>query len=170
MYSETECWPDRFRFMNAKDGPNVLSQYARSALRMSLLSLDCIPFWVPSVICREAAQSRVRSMRYQHEREACQCCTHPEYPSTLSPRLFPIPSSFSSAVNHALFVTTFLRSMPEGAKARRGYERLIGWGRVPGERASFSAERGQRERVTSWREAADVLDLSMASILRVPEV
>lgn len=60
--------------------------------------------------------------------------------------------------------------MPEGAKARRGYERLIGWGRVPEERVSFSAERGQRERVMSWREAAKVLDVSMASILRVPEV
>ena len=72
--------------------------------------------------------------------------------------------------NHAMFVTTFLRSMPEGAKARRGYERLIGSGRVPGETLSFSADRGSRERVASWRDAAEVLDLSMASILRVSEV
>lgn len=73
-------------------------------------------------------------------------------------------------VNHAMFVTTFLRSMPEGAKARRGYERLIGSGKVPGEDMSFSAERGSRERVTSWKEAARVMDLGMASVLRVSEV
>ncbi|CAM9888920.1 unnamed protein product [Ectocarpus sp. 6 AP-2014] len=72
-------------------------------------------------------------------------------------------------VNHAMFVTTFLRSMPEGAKARRGYERLIGSGRVPGEGMSFSAERGSRERVTSWKEATRVMDLGMASVLRVSE-
>lgn len=69
-----------------------------------------------------------------------------------------------------MFVTTFLRSMPEGAKARRGYERLIGSGSVPGEAVSFSAERGSKERVRSWREAAAVMDLGMASVLRVSEV
>lgn len=69
-----------------------------------------------------------------------------------------------------MFVTTFLRSMPEGAKARRGYERLIGSGSVPGETTSFSAERGAKERVRSWREAAAVMDLGMASVLRVSEV
>ena len=69
-----------------------------------------------------------------------------------------------------MFVTTFLRSMPEGAKARRGYERLIGSGSVPGEKPSFSAERGAKERVRSWREAAAVMDLGMASVLRVSEV
>lgn len=69
-----------------------------------------------------------------------------------------------------MFVTTFLRSMPEGAKSRRGYERLIGSGRVPGEAATFSAERGARERVKNWREAAEVLDLGMAAVLKVPEV
>lgn len=75
-----------------------------------------------------------------------------------------------SEVNHALFVTTFLRTMPEGAKARRGYERLIGSGQVPGEALSFSAERGAREMVTNWREAAGVMNLGMASVLRVSEV
>lgn len=69
-----------------------------------------------------------------------------------------------------MFVTTFLRSMPEGAKPRRGYQRLIGSGQVPGEKATFSAERGARERVKSWRDAAEVLDLGMAAVLKVPEV
>ncbi len=75
-----------------------------------------------------------------------------------------------SEVNHAMFVTTFLRTLPEGAKARRGYERLVGSGKVPGETLSFGAARGARERVASWREAAGVLDLGMASVLRVSEV
>lgn len=35
---------------------------------------------------------------------------------------------------------------------------------------SFSAERGARERVKTWREAAEVLDLGMAAVLKVPEV
>ena len=35
---------------------------------------------------------------------------------------------------------------------------------------SFSAERGGRERVRSWREAAEVMDLGMAAVLKVPEV
>lgn len=69
-----------------------------------------------------------------------------------------------------MFVTTFLRTLPEGAKARRGYERLVGLGKVPGETLSFSAERGAQERVGSWREAAEVLDLGMASVLKVSEV
>eukprot|EP00903_Cladosiphon_okamuranus_P006600 g6447.t1 len=75
----------------------------------------------------------------------------------------------TSEVNHAMFVTTFLRSMPEGSKAKRGYERLIGSGSVPGETISFSAERGAKERVRSWSEAAAVMDLGMASVLRVSE-
>eukprot|EP00752_Nemacystus_decipiens_P004033 g3692.t1 len=74
-----------------------------------------------------------------------------------------------SEVNRAMFVTTFLRTMPEGAKARRGYERLVGSGRVPGETISFSAERGAKERVASWREAAAVMDAGMSSVLRVSE-
>ncbi|CAM9947475.1 unnamed protein product, partial [Laminaria digitata] len=75
----------------------------------------------------------------------------------------------TGVVNHVMFVTTFLRTMPDSAKARRGYERLVGSGRVPGEEMSFSAERGGRERVNGWREAAEVMDLGMAAVLKVPE-
>ncbi|CAM9187780.1 unnamed protein product [Scytosiphon promiscuus] len=78
-------------------------------------------------------------------------------------------ADLTSEVNHALFVTTFLRTMPEGAKARRGYERLVGSGIVPGEAISFSAERGAKEKVTNWRGAAGVMNLGMASVLRVSE-
>lgn len=69
-----------------------------------------------------------------------------------------------------MFVTTFLRTMPDSVKARRGYERLVGSGRIPGEELSFSALRGERERVSSWGEAAEVMDLGMAAVLKVPEV
>lgn len=69
-----------------------------------------------------------------------------------------------------MFVTTFLRPLPAGAKGRRGYERLVGGGSVPGDEVSFAAERGARESVSSWREAAEVMDVGMAAVLKVPKV
>lgn len=64
-----------------------------------------------------------------------------------------------------MFVTTFLRSMPQGVAARKGYEQLVAGGRVPGDIKSVAVIRR-----TNWREAVKVLDLGIASVLRVSEV
>ncbi|CAM9888561.1 unnamed protein product, partial [Ectocarpus sp. 8 AP-2014] len=74
----------------------------------------------------------------------------------------------TSMVNHALFVTAFLRSMPLGVKARKGYELLVAGGRTPG--AVKGVELKQvSTRVASWREAALILDSGLASVLQVPQ-
>lgn len=82
--------------------------------------------------------------------------------------LFALVSS--SVVNHALFITTFTRSMEEGEPARKGYERLVATGRVPGDKKAYICAANSKNCVRSWREAAGVLDSGMASVLDVPPV
>ena len=85
--------------------------------------------------------------------------------STTPPRLF----DKSSMVNHALFVTTFLRAIPQGVAARKGYEQVIAAGRVPGDTKGMAAS-AALPRVKTWREAVAVLDSGIANILEVDEV
>ncbi|CAM9485171.1 unnamed protein product [Ectocarpus sp. 6 AP-2014] len=71
----------------------------------------------------------------------------------------------TSMVNHALFVTAFLRSMPLGVKARKGYELLVAGGRTPGAVKGLELKQVPT-RVASWREAALILDSGLASVLQ----
>lgn len=81
----------------------------------------------------------------------------------------PLPISDSnSMVNHALFVTAFLRSMPLGVKARKGYELLVAGGRTPGAVKGIELKQVST-RVANWREAALILDSGLASVLQVPQ-
>lgn len=58
--------------------------------------------------------------------------------------------------------------MDQGALGRRGYERLVATGRVPGDtKVSVGAIRGARTCVKSWREATQVLEMGMADVLDV---
>lgn len=66
-----------------------------------------------------------------------------------------------------MFVTTFMRSFPEGAAGGRGYQRLVAGGKVPGDTKNYAVTRAE---VTSWREGVKVLDSGMATVLQVSEV
>ena len=68
-----------------------------------------------------------------------------------------------------MFGTTFLRSMPHGVAARKGYEHLVAGGRVPGDTKGVAVSQ-VCSRVKNWREAAQALDSGIAAVLKVPEV
>lgn len=68
-----------------------------------------------------------------------------------------------------MFGTTFLRSMPHGVAARKGYEHLVAGGRVPGDTKGVAVSQFSG-RVKNWREAAQALDSGIAAVLKVPEV
>ena len=72
-------------------------------------------------------------------------------------------------VNHGLFVTAFLRSLPLGVKARKGYELLVSGGRTPGAVKGLELKQVPT-RVASWEEAVRVLDSGLASVLQVSQV
>eukprot|EP00903_Cladosiphon_okamuranus_P013411 g12496.t1 len=73
-----------------------------------------------------------------------------------------------SMVNHGLFVTAFLRSLPLGVKARKGYELLVSGGRTPGAVKGLELKQVPT-RVSSWEEAVKVLDSGLASVLQVSQ-
>lgn len=70
-----------------------------------------------------------------------------------------------------MFVTAFLRSLPLGVKARRGYEVLVSGGRTPG------AVKGQELKQVparaagagGWGEAVRALDSGLAAVLQVSQ-
>ena len=68
-----------------------------------------------------------------------------------------------------MFVTTFLRSMPQGVAARRGYEQVVAAGHVPGDGKGM-ATNAALPRPKTWKEAMMMLDSGIASILDVHEV
>ncbi len=72
-------------------------------------------------------------------------------------------------VNHALFATAFLRSMPLGVGARKGYELLVAGGRTPGAVKGLERRPAASTLVSDWREAVHVLDSGLASVLQVPQ-
>lgn len=72
-------------------------------------------------------------------------------------------------VNHAMFVTTFLRSLPQGVAARKGYEQVVAAGHVPGDTKGM-ATNAALPRAKTWKEAVGMLDLGISSLLGVHEV